>query len=155
MRAVVQLRGDVHMSGAVQDTLEMLNIGRINHATLVPETGPYEGMVTKVNDWVAHGEPSQDVLATVLKRRAEPLEGDPFEDDGWWATWETDYDSVDSLAGALLDEETTLREQGLSPTLRLHPPRGGHDGIKHPTKEGGQLGKQSTADIDALLEAMR
>ena len=58
-------------------------------------------------------------------------------------------------AAALVDEETTLREEGLSPTLRLHPPRGGHDGVKHPTVEGGQLGKHSTEEIDRLLEAMR
>jgi large subunit ribosomal protein L30 len=155
MRAVVQIRGEVNMSGDVEDTLEMLNIGRVNHATLVPDTDAYRGMVDKVNDWVAHGEPSQDALETVLRKRAEPLEGEAFEDDSWWATWETDYDSVGELAEALLEEETTLREQGLSPTLRLHPPRGGHDGIKHPTIEGGQVGKQSTEDIDALLEAMR
>jgi large subunit ribosomal protein L30 len=155
MRAVVQLRGEVNQSGDVEDTLEMLNIGRVNHATLVPDTDAYRGMVDKVNDWVAHGEPSQDVLETVLRKRAEPLEGEAFEDDSWWATWETDYDSVGELAEALLEEETTLKEQGLSPTLRLHPPRGGHDGIKHPTIEGGQLGKQSSEDIDALLEAMR
>jgi len=155
MKAVVQIRGEVNMSSDIEDTLEMLNLGRVNHATLVPDTPAYEGMISKVNDWVAHGEPSVDVLETVLKKRAEPLEGEAFEDDSWWATWETDYDSVNGLAEALIDEETTLREQGLSPTLRLHPPRGGHDGIKHPTKEGGQLGKQQTDDIDTLLEAMR
>jgi len=155
MRAVVQIRSQVNMSQEVRDTLEMLNIGRVNHATLVPETDAYMGMVDKVNDWVAHGEPSQEVLETVLRKRAEPLEGEAFEDDSWWATWETDYDSVSELAAALLDEETTLKEQGISPTLRLHPPRGGHDGIKHDTSRGGQIGKQQSADIDTLLEAMR
>ena len=155
MIAVVQIRGEVNMSSDVEDTLEMLNLGRVNHATLVPDTDAYRGMITKVNDWVAHGEPSVEVLTEVLKKRAEPLEGESFDEDSWWATWETDYDSVKGLAEALIDEETTLREQGLSPTLRLHPPRGGHDGIKHPTKEGGQLGKQRTDDIDTLLEAMR
>ncbi|MUV89045.1 50S ribosomal protein L30 [Halapricum sp. CBA1109] len=155
MQAIVQIRGEVNISEDVQDTLEMLNLHRVNHATLVPETDAYRGMITKVNDWVAHGEPSQEVLETVLKSRAEPLEGEAFEDDSWWATWETDYDSVAGLAEALIEEETTLKEQGLSPTLRLHPPRGGHEGIKHPTKESGQLGKHSTEEIDTLLEAMR
>ncbi|MFB6148817.1 MAG: 50S ribosomal protein L30, partial [Halobacteriales archaeon] len=62
---------------------------------------------------------------------------------------------IDALAEALLNEETTLREQGLSPVLRLHPPRGGHEGIKHPTIEGGELGKHDTETIDTLLKAMR
>jgi len=154
MRALVQLRGEVNQSGAVADTLEMLNLGRVNHATLVPETDAYEGMVTKVNDWVAHGEPSAETVATLLRTRGEPAAGSADVDDEWVGE-HTGYDDVDALAAALVDEETTLQEEGLSPTLRLHPPRGGHDGVKHPTGEGGQLGKHDGDDIDALLEAMR
>ena len=154
MQALVQLRGEVNQSQAVRDTLEMLNLHRVNHCVLVPETPTYRGMITKVNDWVAHGTPSAEAVATVLRKRAEPAEGSADIDDEWLAE-HTEYDSFESLAEALVNEETTLREQGLSPTLRLHPPRGGHDGIKHPTKEGGQLGKHETEDIDTLLEAMR
>ncbi|RLM48658.1 50S ribosomal protein L30, partial [Halorubrum sp. Atlit-28R] len=121
---------------------------------LVPETDAYRGMVTKVSDFVAFGEPSQDTLETILATRAEPLEGDADVDDEWVAE-NTNYDDISGLAFALLSEETTLREQGLSPTPRLHPPRGGHDGVKHPVKEGGQLGKHDTEGIDDLLEAMR
>jgi large subunit ribosomal protein L30 len=154
MRAIVQLRGEVNQSESVRDTLGMLNLHRVNHATFVPETDAYRGMVTKVNDWVAHGEPTEDIVALLVSHRAEPAEGAADIDDEWVAE-NTDYDDVDALASALVDEETTLQEQGLSPTLRLHPPRGGHDGVKHPTTEGGQLGPHSTEDIDALLEAMR
>jgi large subunit ribosomal protein L30 len=153
-RAIVQLRGDVNMSADVEDTLAMLNLHSVNHCTLVPSTETYRGMVTKVNDFVAHGEPSVDVVETLLRTRAEPDEGDATVDDEWVAE-NTDYDDIAALAAAVVDEETTLREQGLSPALRLHPPRGGHDGIKHPTKEGGQLGKHTTDQIDELLEAMR
>ncbi len=154
MRALVQLRGEVNAGRSVRDTMEMLNIGRVNHATLVPETDAYDGMVTKVNDWVAHGEPSTEAVETVLASRAEPVEGDADVDDEWVAE-HTDYDDVAGLAAALVDEETTLREQSLSPTLRLHPPRGGHDGIKHSAREDGALGKNTTEEIDALLRAMR
>ncbi|MFB6130702.1 MAG: 50S ribosomal protein L30 [Salinigranum sp.] len=154
MRAVVQLRGDVNMSYGVEDTLGMLNLHGVNHCTFVPETDTYRGMVTKVNDYVAHGEPTAEVVELLLRRRAEPLEGDADVDDEWIAE-NTDYDDVAALAAALVDEETTMREQGLSPALRLHPPRGGHRGIKHPTKEGGQLGKHTSEGIDELLEAMR
>jgi large subunit ribosomal protein L30 len=154
MKALVQLRGEVDMSQDIQDTLGMLNVHSVNHATFVPETETYSGMVTKVNDYVAHGEPSVETVALLIERRGEPLEGDADVDDEWIAD-NTDYDDVDALAQAIVDEETTLKAEGLAPTLRLHPPRGGHDGIKHPTKEGGQLGKHSTEAIDDLLEAMR
>jgi len=154
MQALVQLRGEVNMSQDVRDTLKMLNLHSTNHVTFVPETDTYRGMITKVNDYVAFGEPSADVVATLIERRGEADEGDADIDDEWVAD-NTDYDDVASLAEALVDEETTLREQGLSPVVRLHPPRGGHDGIKHPVIEGGQLGRHDTEDIDTLLEAMR
>ncbi|WP_254823329.1 50S ribosomal protein L30 [Haloglomus halophilum] len=154
MRVLVQLRGEVNQGTDVRDTLGMLNLHRVNHATLVPETDTYRGMVNKVNDWVAHGEPSAEMVETLVRRRGEPAEGDADIDDEWVAD-NTDYSDVASLAEALVAEETKLQDEGLSPTLRLHPPRGGHDGIKHPIKEGGVLGKQSTEEIDALLEAMR
>jgi large subunit ribosomal protein L30 len=155
MKAIVQLRGDVNRQVAVDDTLAMLNIPNVNHATVVPETDAYRGMITKVNDYVAYGEPDQEVLATLLAKRAEPLEGRQSDVDEEWLEENTDYESFADMAAALLDEETTLRDEGLSPTLRLHPPRGGHDGVKKPTIEGGQLGKHTTEEINALLRAMR
>jgi large subunit ribosomal protein L30 len=154
MQAVVQIRGEVDMQTTVKDTLEMLNIHRVNHCALVPETETYSGMVAKVNDYVAFGEPSEDVLAELIERRGAPAEGDGDIDDEWVAE-HTEYDDVADLAGALLDEETTLREAGLAPVLRLHPPRGGHDGIKQPVSEGGELGKHTTEEMDSLLTDMR
>jgi large subunit ribosomal protein L30 len=170
MQALVQIRGEVNVDGDVLDTLEMLNLSRVNHATFVPETPAYEGMVTKVNDFVAVGEPSQETVELLLRQRGEPAEGSADIDgaadaasperasgrvDDEWVGDNTDYEDVAALSAALLEDETTLQEQGLSPTLRLHPPRGGHDGIKHPVTEGGQLGRHSTEEIDELLEAMR
>ena len=154
MQALVQLRGEVDMSYEVQDTIDMLNLGRVNHCTFVPETDTYRGMITKVNDWVAHGEPSEAVVSRILRTRGEPAKGREDLTDEWVAE-NTDYDSIDALAAALVAEETTLREQGLSPVLRLHPPRGGHRGLKHSAVEGGQLGKHTTEEIDELLEDMR
>ena len=155
MKAVVQLRGEVNRSDAVDDTLDMLNVHEVNHATLVPDTDAYRGMITKVHDYVAYGEPGVEVLAELLRRRAEPLEGRQSDVDEEWLAEHAEYDDFADLAEALLAEETTLREQGLSPTLRLHPPRGGHAGIKNPTGDGGQLGKHTTEQINDLLESMR
>ncbi len=154
MQALVQIRGDVNMDTDIHDTLKMLNIHHVNHCTLVPDTDTYNGMVAKVNDFVAFGEPSEETVAQLIETRAEPDEGDADIDDAWVAE-NTEFDDIETLAQSLVAEETTLQEQGLSPTLRLHPPRGGHDGIKRPTKEGGELGRHDTEGIDSLLEAMR
>ncbi len=154
MKAVVQLRGEVNISDEVDDTLTMLNLGRVNHCTLLPETDVYRGMITKVHDYVAHGEPSAGTVATLLRRRGEPADGEADVDDDWVAA-NTDYDGVGALAAALVAEETTLSEAGLTPVLRLHPPRGGHEGVKQPVATGGQIGTHSTEEIDSLLTAMR
>jgi large subunit ribosomal protein L30 len=154
MQALVQLRGEVNMSQGANDTLSMLNVHQVNHCALVPETDTYDGMVAKVNDFVAYGEPSSGVLATLLARRGEPLESEGEITDEW-VSEHTDYADVSALADALIAEETTLREEGIAPVLRLHPPRGGHDGLKHPTKQGGELGRHDTEAIDGLLRSMR
>jgi large subunit ribosomal protein L30 len=154
MKAIVQIRGEVDMSGDIQDTLEMLNVHEVNQCALVPETESYRGMLSKVNDYVAMGEPSEDVLATILQNRVEPLAGDADVDEAYLDEHSA-YGDFESLASALLEEETTLREEGLSPSLRLHPPRKGHDGIKQPVQQSGELGKHTTEDIDSLLTAMR
>ena len=154
MQAVVQLRGEVNISEEVDDTLAMLNLGRVNHCTLLPETDVYRGMITKVNDYVAHGEPSTDTVATLLRHRGEPESGERDVDDEWVGA-NTDYDSVEALAEALITEETTLSEASLTPVLRLHPPRGGHDGVKQPVAAGGQIGNHTTEEMDTLLTAMR
>ena len=154
MQALVQVRGEVNMSGELRDTLQMLNLGRVNHCTFVPETEAYTGMVKKVAEAVAFGTPSAEVVETLLRRRAEPLEGGDTIDDEW-VDEHTDFDDVRSLAEALVAEETTLRAVGLAPVLRLHPPRGGHDGIKRTRRNGGVLGHHDQEEIDALLRAMR
>ena len=154
MQALVQVRGEVNLSQDTRDTLRMLNLGRVNHCTLVPETPAYDGMVRSVAEVVAFGSPSVEVVETVLRRRAEPLEGSSEIDDEWVAR-ETEYEDVAALAAALVAEETTLRAEGLSPVLRLHPPRGGHDGIKRTRRDGGVLGAHDQDEIDELLRAMR
>ena len=154
MQALVQLRGEVNQSGDVRDTLRMLNLGRVNHCTFVPDTDAYRGMINKVAEQIAFGEPSAEVVAKLLRRRGVAAEDGAGLDDEWVAA-NTDYNDVDALADALVAEETTLSAAGLEPVLRLHPPRGGHDGIKRMRRNGGALGVHDRDEIDALLHAMR
>ncbi len=148
---VLQVRGEVNQSGEVRDTLDMLNLGSVNHFTIVPDEDSYRGMVFKVNDYVAYGEPDSDTVALLLRERGETPEGEPVDDD--YVAEKSEYGDVDALAEALVDGETTLRDAGLSPTIRLHPPRKGHDGVKKAASEGGVLGYHGD-DLDELLRRM-
>jgi large subunit ribosomal protein L30 len=148
---VVRVRGDADTPADANDTLDMLNLGQVNAFTVVPEEDTYTGMVQKVNDYVAYGEPDAATVALLLENRGETLEGgevnDAFASD-------QGYDSVSELAEEVVEGETTLREAGVDPTVRLHPPRKGHDGIKQSYKQGGVLGNHGD-DINDLLRRMR
>ncbi|MDY7081298.1 MAG: uL30 family ribosomal protein, partial [Halobacteria archaeon] len=68
---IVQIRGEPDMDAEVQDTLEMLNLGRVNNFTIVPDEDSYKGMVVKANDYVAYGEPDESTVALLLEKRGE------------------------------------------------------------------------------------
>lgn len=150
--AVVQVRGEVDMNTEVEDTLDMLNLGDVNNMSVLPDNDSTRGMLTKVNDYVAFGNPSAETLALLLERRGETQHGDDLTDD--YVSENTDYGSVEELAEALVEDEVKLKDVGIKPTLRLHPPRKGHDGIKKSYTEGGVLGNHGD-EIDDLLERMR
>ena len=148
---VVRVRGDADTPSDVDDTLDMLNLGQVNAFTVVPEDDTYTGMVQKVNDYVGYGQPDAATVAVLLENRGETVEGGEVDDA--FAS-DRGYDGVAELAEAVVEGETTLREEGVDPTVRLHPPRKGHDGIKQSYKQGGVLGNHGD-DIDELLRRMR
>jgi large subunit ribosomal protein L30 len=148
---IVRVRGDADTPSDVDDTLDMLNLGQVNAFTVVSEDDTYTGMVQKVNDYVAYGEPDAATVAVLLENRGETVEGGEVDDA--FAS-DRGYDGVAELAEAVVEGETTLREEGVDPTVRLHPPRKGHDGIKQSYKQGGVLGNHGD-DIDELLRRMR
>ncbi|MFP4174170.1 MAG: 50S ribosomal protein L30 [Halobacteriales archaeon] len=148
---IVRIRGGADTPGDVEDTLDMLNLGQVNAFTVLPDDDTYAGMVQKVNDYVAYGEPDAATVAVLLENRGETLEGGDVDDA--YAS-DRGYDGVPELAEAVVEGETTLRDEGVSPTVRLHPPRKGHDGIKQSYKQGGVLGNHGD-DIDELLRRMR
>jgi len=148
---IVRIRGDADTPGDVGDTFDMLNLSQTNAFTVVPDEDTYRGMVQKVNDYVAYGEPDVATVALLLEERGETLEDGDVDEE---FAAEQGYDSVKDLAEAVVSGETTLRDAGVDPTLRLHPPRKGHDGIKHSYKQGGVLGNHGDS-IDELLRRMR
>jgi len=148
---IVRVRGEADSPSGVRDTLDMLNLSQVNAFTVVPEEDTYRGMVQKVNDYVAYGEPDAETVAMLLETRGETLEGGDVDDD---FAEEQSFESVAHLAEEVVAGESTLRDAGVNPTLRLHPPRKGHDGIKHSYKQGGVLGNHGD-EIDDLLRRMR
>jgi len=54
--ALIRIRGKVHLRQSIEDTLRHLNLNTINSCTVIDSTPDYEGMITKVNDYITWGE---------------------------------------------------------------------------------------------------
>ena len=137
---VIRIKGSVKARNEHLDTLKMLNLKKANWATIVPKTPSYEGMLKKVEHMITWGEPNLKTIKTFL-RRVEIM-GDGRLDEEY--VKKLGYESLEELAKKLYSSEITmnkLKEKGLRPYVRLHPPRGGFKGtIKKHVAAGGEYG---------------
>jgi large subunit ribosomal protein L30 len=137
---VIRIKGSVKARKDHLDTLRMLNLGRANWATIIPKTPSYEGMLRKVEHMITWGEPNLKTIKTFLKK--VEITGDGTMDDEY--TRKLGFESLDNLARKLYTAEVTLnslKEKGVKPYARLHPPRSGFKKtIKKHLSAGGEYG---------------
>jgi large subunit ribosomal protein L30 len=155
MLAVVKLRGYVSVNPDINYTLKLLRLHRVNHCVTVDENAYYKGMITKVKDYVAWGEISEDMLELLLRKRGRLVGGKRLTDD--YLRESTPYSSIKELAHALFTGPVTMKDLDnyqIKPVFRLHPPRKGLRSTKRSVKEGGELGYHGEG-INALLYKMR
>jgi len=117
--AVVRLRSTIHAKREVKDTLNMLNLHRVNSCTLIPDNPSYRGMLQKVKDYVTWGEVNDETVKRLLERAKVP---DVEE-------------AMQQLSSGL-----PLKEIVAPPCIGLHPPRKGYRSVKKPYTMGGSAG---------------
>ena len=136
---VIRVRSDRGVRPKIRDTMSMLNLSRVNHAVLIPDTPAYAGMLQKAKDYVTWGE-------IEAKERGRMTGDKPVTDAGIKAG--SEYSTIKALAKAIAagDAKTNDVEE-LKPVFRLHPPRGtkGWGGIKRGFSIGGALGFRGEA----------
>ena len=69
MYAVVRLRGSIKISKEAKDTMNMMRLNRVNTLSILPDDAVSIGMIKKVNDFVAWGTVSDDVLQKVGNKK--------------------------------------------------------------------------------------
>ena len=148
MIAVIRVRGTVNTNPDVQFTLGMLRISKPNHMVLVPESRIK--MVEKSKDYVTYGEIREDVLARVLEKRGRLSANRRLTPD---VLKEKKIAGYSELAKMMIEGKANLKELGIEPLFRLHPPRKGYDrkGIKQPYTLGGALGNRKEKINDLIL----
>ncbi len=150
--AVIRIRGKVNLNYKIGRTLNMLNLKRTNYMTIVPKTSTYEGMLKQASKAITWGEMTQETLEYVLRKRAE-LPGRKNLSDTYLKD-NTKYESISSLAEAMIKGEATLNDiPELKKVFRLHPPKKGFKKIKYYFTQGGDLGYRGPA-INELVVRM-
>ncbi len=65
MLAVIRLRGSIKVNRDMKDTLNMLKLKRVNTMAILPDNKVALGMINKVDNFVAWGTVSQEILEKI------------------------------------------------------------------------------------------
>ena len=152
MIAVVRVRGTVNVGKGIRRTLELLRLFRPNHLVIVGGENVSLKMVEKAKDYVTFGEIDVKTLALLLEKRGR-AEGDKKLGDEFLK--ENKAKDFQEIAEKIIEGKIAVKELGIKPVFRLHPPRKGHErlGIKKPFKSGGALGFRGS-EINGLIKSM-
>ena len=151
---VVRVRSNVNVERSIRETMDYLNLTKVNHAVIIPENDQYRGMLQKAKDYITWGEASEDTIEKMLSQRGRMSGDSPLTDT--LVKENSDYKNIGDFAKAISSIDATVKQiPGLKRVFRLHPPRGtkGWGGIKRPFVLGGALGSRGEK-IDALVERM-
>ena len=139
MYVAIRIRGTVNLAPKLKKALEVLNVRRINNASLWKEDPQSLKMIKAVQDYVAYGKLSESVLKELIEKKAVPLKAG---------------DKVDSKKTIEnLKQGKTLAQAGIRNLFNLSPPKGGFGkaGVKVPSRLGGALGDRKE-EINDLVE---
>lgn len=149
---VIRVRGIPDVNNRIEATMDLLNLNRVNHAVVVPETDSIKGMLQKAKDYITWGEVDQETLAKLIRARGRAA-GDVPVDDAYLKE-KSEFATVDDLAKAIIENDYKMQDvDGVKPVFRLHPPVKGYEGNKRAYRAGGALGYRG-ADINALVIRM-
>ena len=135
MKAIIRIHGMVKMKEKVENTLDRLRLRRKYVCIIVEDTKEMKGIFKKIRDFTAYGEISEDTLKELVKARGKALDGKL---------------DVDKVVGNILKNKT-MKESGIKPFFRLHPPRKGIKSKQHFPK--GVLG-DNKEKINDLIRRM-
>ena len=148
---VIRVRSDRGVKPKIRDTMSMLNLTKVNHAVLVPDTPAYVGMLKKAKDYVTWGEADADTISELISQRGRMIGDKPITNAVIKSG--SEFSTINALSKAIASGDArTNAVEGMKPVFRLHPPRGakGWGGIKRSFSTGGALGFRGEAISDLV-----
>ncbi|EDY36535.1 ribosomal protein L30P [Aciduliprofundum boonei T469] len=153
MLAVIRVRGRTGVRREISDTLKMLNLTRINHCVLIPETPSYKGMLQKVKDYVTWGEINKDTLERLIRTRGRLYGDEPITDK--YVKEKMGFENISALADAIVEGKVLYKDiPNVKPIFRLHPPLKGWEKTKRHFTEGGALGYRGEKINELILRML-
>lgn len=151
--AVIRLRGTVNIRSEINDTLKMLKLHRINHATLINNSPSYLGMLQKSKDYITWGEIDAETLGLLLSKRGRLMGNKRLSDR--YIKENVKFKTIEEFAKAVYENQAKLSDlPSLKPVFRLRPPKGGfRRTIKKSIHANGELGNRGEK-INLLLRKM-
>ena len=64
---VVRVRSNVNVERSIRETMDYLNLTKVNHAVIIPENDQYRGMLQKAKDYITWGEAQRQLLRECLQ----------------------------------------------------------------------------------------
>ena len=151
---VIRVRSDVGVERSIKETMHLLNLTRVNHAVLIPQSAQYDGMLQKAKDYITWGEVSAETIEAVLRQRGRLTGDSPLTDE--YVAENSDFKDITAFSAALASGEAVIKDMPeLKRVFRLAPPTGakGWGGIKRSFVIGGALGARGS-EIEDLVERM-
>ncbi|MGC8662231.1 MAG: uL30 family ribosomal protein [Candidatus Micrarchaeia archaeon] len=131
--AAIRVRGRVNVRESITNTLNRLNLKRVNNLSLIKGSKSNIGMLQKCNDYITYGEISKELLSKVLEKKGMKIEGA----------------SLDSLINCA----KSPKELNIKMPIKMRPPKHGYEGIKKGFSVGGALGYRGEK-INDLVKRM-
>ncbi len=151
--SVIRIRGTVDVNYEIEDTLKMLRLHKPNHLVLIDNRPSYVKMLHKVNNYVAWGEVSAEMIEKLLREKGRLKGNKPLTDE--YLKNNSEFNSINELARKIYELKAKITDvKDLKPVFRLHPPTGGFkNSKKKPYNLGGVLGYHGK-DIETLINRM-
>jgi len=150
--AVVRVRGVVNIKPDIKRTLNLLNLTRVNHCTIIEEKPTYKGMLQVAKDYITWGELDKETCSKLLNSKGKLPGGKDLTPE--FIKSSTSYDDFEKLSDAIVNNKFIYKEiPNVKPIFRLNPPIKGYEGIKRSFVNGGALGYRGK-EINKLIGRM-
>ncbi|WP_337860248.1 50S ribosomal protein L30 [Ferroplasma sp.] len=151
MIAIIRIRGKTGIKPFAEKTAELLNLNRINHMVMFPESESLTGMLNRVKDYVTWGEIDQETIELLFKDRIL-LNGRKKITEDYAKV--LGYSSIAELAKAMFENKVKIKDlENVKPVVRLNPPKGGYEAIQKPFHQKGSAGYRGSK-INSLIKRM-